>query len=271
MVVDRNKSQTIGAMFTGWYASNSPYWLTTRIFYHKSDSDLNVRRIPYSGILSGLKDRDYSMRAMLKILWSGLVNAYDAAFSIVLSNIFFIVLSIPVITLPLAVAGVYYTNYQIASGESVDWKTFFVGIKRCWWAGIRWTVVNGVVIFSLIFYFFFFLTRVEFWATALVGLILGILAFWVLIQFLLFPMMLIQEKQAYLLALRNTMIFIMHWPGFSFTFLFSIIVLVVASMFFPPLWIFLSIGLVAYLGSYAVYYRIESDRHPELFSDPRRE
>ena len=211
------------------------------------------------------------MRNMLKILWKGLANAYDAAFSIVLANIYFVVLSIPVITLPLAVAGLYYTNFQIASGKSVDWKTFFVGIKSCWWAGILWTVVNGLVIFSLVFYSFFFLNRGEFWAMSLLGLDLGVLGFWIIMQFLLFPMMLIQEKQTYFLALRNTLVFIVHWPGFSFTFLMAIIILVVASLFFPPLWIFVSFGLVAFLGSYAVYYRIESDRHPELFSDPRHE
>ena len=211
------------------------------------------------------------MREMLKILWNGLVNAYDAAFSIVLTNVYFIVLSIPVITLPLSIAGLYYTNYQIASGESVDWKTFFVGIKLCWWTGIRWTAANALVIFSLVFYFFFFLDRVEFWAILLLGLDLGILAFWIIIQLLMFPMMLIQEKQAYFLALRNTLVFIGKWPGFSFTFLLPMIILVVASLFLPPLWIFLSIGLVAFLGSYAVYFRIESDRHPELFVDPRQE
>ena len=81
------------------------------------------------------------MRNTLKIFWNGLVNAYDAAFAIILSNIYFVVLSIPIVTLPLTFAGLFYTNFQIASGESVDWKTFFVGIKLYWWAGIRWTVV----------------------------------------------------------------------------------------------------------------------------------
>ena len=116
-----------------------------------------------------------------------------------------------------------------------------------------------------------FLDRGELWASALLGLDLGLLAFWVIMQFLTFPMMLIQEKPGLLMALRNSVVFIMHWPGFSFTFLLPIIILVVASIYLPPLWIFLSIGLVAFLGCYAVYYRIESDRHPELFKDPRHE
>jgi uncharacterized membrane protein YesL len=189
---------------------------------------------------------------------------------IVLSNLFSIFLSIPIVTIPLAAAGLYYTNFQIASGESVDWKTYFEGIKRHWWTGIRWTVVNGVVLFSLTFYFFFFLEREEIWASALTGLVLGVMAFWILMMFLTFPMMLIQEKPSLLNSLRNTLIFLVHWPGFSFTFLLPIVILVIVTLIFPPLGIFLSVGLVAYLSCYAVYYRIESDRHPEYFADPKQ-
>jgi hypothetical protein len=211
------------------------------------------------------------MRAMLKILWTGLVNAYDGAFVVVLSNLAFVILCIPLITIPLAVAGLYYINYQLAAGESIDWKTFFEGIKKYWWAGIRWTVINGVVLFSLSFYCIYLMDRPELWAAALVGLDLGIMAVWVLMQLLTFPMMILQEKPDFVRSLRNTLIFLLRWPGFSFTFLLPILILIVVSLYFPPLWIFFSAGLIAYLGSYAVHYRVESDRHPELFRDPRRE
>jgi hypothetical protein len=65
------------------------------------------------------------------------------------------------------------------------------------------------------------------------------------------------------------MVFLVHWPGFSFVFLLPMIILVIASIFFPPLVIFFSAGLVAYLGSYAIFYRIDSENHPELYKDPK--
>lgn len=211
------------------------------------------------------------MRNILKILWNGLVNAYDGAFILVLSNVFFSFLLLPIVTIPLAIAGLYYSNFQLAAGESVDWKTFFEGIKRHWWTGIRWTVINAVVLFSLTFYFFFFIDRPEIWGAAMTGLCLGIMAIWVLIQFLSFPMMLKQEKPAYLTALRNSMIFIVHWPGYSFAFLFPIVALVVLSLYFPPIFIFLGAGLIAFLGCYAINYKFEEIAHPEQFKDPRHE
>jgi hypothetical protein len=211
------------------------------------------------------------MPKSLKTLWGGLLNAYDGAFTIVLSNLFFAFLLLPIVTAPLAVAGLFYTNFQLAAGESVDWKTFFEGIKLHWWAGIRWTLVNVVVLFSLTFYFFMFIDRPDTISAGITGLSLGIMAVWVLIQFISFPMMLKQEKPAYLTALRNSLIFVVRWPGFAFAFLLPIVILAVITLFFPPIFIFLSAGLIAFLGSYAVNYKLTEITHPELLKDPRHD
>ncbi len=211
------------------------------------------------------------MPKTLKILWSGLLNAYDGAFTIILSNLFFSIMLVPIVTIPLAIAGLFYTNFQLAAGKSVDWKTFFEGIKHHWWTGIRWTVVNGIVLFSLTFYVTMFIDQQELWTAALTGLSLGLMAIWILIQCFSFPMMLKQEKPAYFTAVRNSLIFIVRWPGFSFAFLLPIIVLAVITLIFPPIFIFLSAGLIAFLGSYAVNYKLEEIAHPELVKDPRHD
>ena len=232
------------------------------------------------------------MRKMLKVLWTSLVYAYDGAFQIVLANLFwaFVVVAVvqisvfltegPLIIISIllmiggvaaAFSGLYYATFQVASSEPVDWKTFFSGIRHYYWAGLRWTVINAVVLFSLIFYFFVLFERQELWAVALLGLDLGVMAFWILMQLITFPLMLMQEKPAFLQSLRNALVFFARWPGYTFTFLAPILVLFVAGLSFWPLFLFLVTGLMAYLGSYAVYFRIESDRRPELFADPRHE
>ncbi len=220
----------------------------------------------------------------LKVLWQCLQNAYDAAFMVIYSNIVAVFLVIPPFLIPipilayplgmvclaLAVTGLVYTNYQLACGESVDWKTFFEGIRRYAWAGIRWTLINGVVLFSLSFYFIFFSSREESWASILMSLDLGVMAMWVLMQMLTFPLMLHQEKPSFRTALRNSLVFLVRWPGLSFTFLLPATLLIVLTLFFPPVGIFISLGLAAFLCSYLVYFRIESERHPELFVDPKQ-
>lgn len=211
------------------------------------------------------------MRKQFKIVWNALLNAYDAAFMIVIANVFAVFFGMLVITAPLAVAGLFYTNFQLASGESVEWKTFFEGIKRYWWPATRWTVLNAIVLFSLRFYYYLFIAGDGILTAALLGLTLGVMAIWTLLQFFTFPMMLEQEKPGLFLALRNSLIFLVRWPTYCFAFLLPALILGIASLFFPPLWIFISISLIAFLGCYAVHYRIDSDRHPELYADPRHE
>jgi len=220
----------------------------------------------------------------IKVLWHSLVNAYDAAFMIVYANIVTVflfvpalIIPIPILALPLGVigaalgfTGLFYTSYQIATGESVDWKTYFEGIRRYWWPGLRWTLINGLVLFSTSFYFVFFAYSNEVWAAGLMGLDLGIMAVWVLVQMLTFPLMLHQEKPSFRMALRNALIFLVRWPTISFTFLLPAILLIVITLIFPPIGVFLSIGLVAFLCCYLVYFRIEIERHPELFLDPKQ-
>lgn len=229
---------------------------------------------------------------MLRILWNSLVNAYDGAFQIILANLLWTLFVIAIVQVPAlfsegllvvfgivvivagiaaAFTGLYYATFQVASSEPADWKNFFTGIRTYYWAGLRWTLINGVILFSLIFYFFVLLERPEIWAVALLGLDLGIMAFWILLQLITFPLMFMQEKSSFLQATRNALVFFARWPGFTFTFLAPILVLFVLSLLFWPLFLFLTTGLMAYLGSYAVYYRIQSDLHPELFADPRQE
>jgi hypothetical protein len=220
----------------------------------------------------------------LKILWRSLINAYDALFIIILSNLLSILLMLPALLIPLpiiavplsilcaalAFSGLFYTNYQVASGESVDWRTYFEGIRRYWWPGIRWTVLNGVVLFSTSFYLIFFSYREEAWAAGLMGLDLGLMAMWVLSQMLTFPLMLHQEQPRFRTALRNALVFLMRWPTISFVFLLPALLLILLTLIFPPIGVFLSLGLIAYLCCYVVYFRIEFENHPELFLDPKQ-
>jgi hypothetical protein len=219
----------------------------------------------------------------LIVLWQCLRNAYDAFFMIIFSNLaacalvilpFFI--PIPLVAFPLAffglalgVTGLYHTNYQLACSEPVDWRTFFEGIRRYFWPGLRWTLINTAVMFSMSFYLLFFASRSETWASILMGLDLGLMAVWILMQMITFPLMLHQEKPGFRSALRNSLVFLVRWPVISFTFMLPALLLIILTLFFPPVGVFFSLGLVAFLCSYLVYFRIEIDRHPELFADAK--
>ena len=73
-----------------------------------------------------------------------------------LSNVFWLALIIPVITIPLAFAGLYSCAHGIVQGESLKWKSFFNGIKKHFGASVLWTGANLLVLAVIIFYVWFF-------------------------------------------------------------------------------------------------------------------
>ncbi len=162
------------------------------------------------------------MRNTWKAILNGLYTAWDGFWMLWLANILWILLCLPILTAPAAFAGLYYTTHEMANGESVEWRTFFEGIKRYFWPGLRWFVANLLVAVVLVFYFLFFSSGgnpSQNISQVLSGLPVGLLIVWGVINAFTFPLMLEQEKPSYLTALRNSVVFYMKWPGYTLAFI----------------------------------------------------
>ncbi len=161
------------------------------------------------------------MRRIWKVIFSGLVTAWDGFWIVWLADVLWCALCLPIITAPAAFTGLYYTMHELAYGESVDWKTFFEGIKLYFWAGLRWFGFNLLALGVLAFYFLFFSSNnnltLDFRQT-LSGIPLGLLILWGIINAFTFPLMLVQEKPSYRTALRNSLVFYIKWPGYTLAF-----------------------------------------------------
>ncbi len=203
------------------------------------------------------------MRKIGKIMLKGLYTAWDGFWILWLANIFWFLLCLPIITAPAAFAGLYYTAHQLANDESVDWKTFFEGIKRYFWPGLRWFMANILVAFVLGFYFLFFssgggLSQVP--KQVLSGVPVGLLIAWGIINAFTFPLMLVQEKPSYLTALRNSLVFYMKWPGYTLAFVvFNAAVIAFCVWLQVPILIILG-SLTALMACVCVRYKLEETR-----------
>ena len=141
---------------------------------------------------------------------------WDGFWIIWLSNVLWIVFLIPVITVPLAFAGLYACVHSLAHNESLEWQTFFTGIKKHFSASLKWTVVNLFVSILLGFYAWFFTGQIEDPAarsSTLIGIVLAAAVLWCILNMYTFPFMLVQAKPSYLNALRNSAVLFIKWPG----------------------------------------------------------
>lgn len=164
-----------------------------------------------------------------RLIYDGLLMMWDDFWIIWLSNFCWLVLMIPVITIPLAFAGLYACAHGIVRGESLEWYSFFTGMKKHFGASLRWTFANGLVLFLLGFYNWFFTTQSDAAAgrsDSVVGISLALVLLWWILNMYTFPFMLVQEKPSYLNALRNSAVLFIKWPGQALAFtLFNLLVI----------------------------------------------
>jgi len=204
------------------------------------------------------------MRKLGKVIWYGLVTAWDGFWIVWLAEVFWFLLCLPVITAPLAFTGLYYTMHQLANGESVDWRTFFEGIKLYLWPGIRWTVINALVILILYFYFFYLgqtganaSSSDQATLQALSGVPLGLIVLWAAINGLTFPLMLRQEKPNYRTALRNSLVFYLKWPGYTLAFLLINGIVIALSVWLLVPFMVLTVSFTALMACVLVKNKVE--------------
>jgi len=191
-----------------------------------------------------MKETIHELKKAFYVVW-------DDLWTIWMTEILFVVCSLPIVTAPAAFTGFYYTMHELANGESVGWRTFFNGIKQYIWVGYRWFGLNLVVVIMLLFDAYFFLTTQsdsgQGWGLFFSGIPLGVLVLWGLLNLYTFPLMLIQEKPSYRQALCNSIIIYLKWPGFVLIFsLLSIIILVVSAWLTIP-WLIFGVSLPALL------------------------
>ncbi len=170
------------------------------------------------------------MRKAGQDLYKAFLTAWDGFWIVWLADVFFLGTCLFVVTIPLAFAGLFHTMRELAYGEPVDWKTFFVGIKKRVWAGYRWFFFNLLVGGLLVFYMWFFSAARADWGTIISGIPAGVLVLWLLLNLFTLPMMMEQVKPSYLQALRNSLVFFLKWPGYTFGFTLVMVAILALSI-----------------------------------------
>jgi hypothetical protein len=115
--------------------------------------------------------------------------------------------------------------------RSLEWQTFFRGIKKHFGACLRWTIANLCVSFLLGFYAWFFITQTDpaGRSSTLIGIVLALALLWWILNMYTFPFMLVQTQPSYLNALRNSAFYLSNiWTGVG---IYALNLIVILSVF----------------------------------------
>lgn len=190
------------------------------------------------------------MSTRVDALWirDALVDAYYDFLPLVTTNLLWFVLTLPLVTAPPATAGLYHVTNRLAHHESASWRTFFEGFRSGFWLGWRWALANLLALTTLAGHFWFYGRIGSPWSRWVQGVLLGLAVLWALLQTYTFPLLLEQEDQRMLTALRNSVVLFGKYPVISLELaLLVLLLIVVSTLFLQPSWLLATASLSAYL------------------------
>jgi uncharacterized membrane protein YesL len=179
---------------------------------------------------------------------------------LMVSNVLWLLVSLPIITIPPAFAGLYYSTSKLAHNESGSRQTFFAGFKKYFRTSYYWFISNVIVVGLLLFNIDLSIQNSQLlWLQFFSGVSWVILAAWMLLQIYTFPLLIQQDDPRLVLALRNSAVLLFKHSIFSLLLSVVIILLVVVSIFLFPFWFVITASLIAYLTNLGVIYLLSKE------------
>ncbi len=192
-----------------------------------------------------------------RFLWECLLDAYDSFSQLMVVNLLWFFLTLPVVTAPPAAAGLYYYTHELASNHPVDWHTFFDGFRKYFWRAWLWALANLIAIIVFVVNAWFYYQVKTTWAPWIAGISIGLLVIWLLLQFYTFPLLLEQTDQRVRVAIRNSAVLYLKRPGPCLGLVLFLAPLGALSIVIPPLIIIIYAAVAAFLVNRWVIYLLE--------------
>ncbi|NDJ77611.1 MAG: hypothetical protein GYB65_15275 [Chloroflexi bacterium] len=196
------------------------------------------------------------MNEALDVFWQTVRDWWNSAVGLVSLNVLWLVVSLTVVLLPPATAGVYGVTHSIAQGTGQRTSDFVETARR--YFGLSWVWALANLLVTAIIY-----ADVAFYATSGGGfglvmqwllIVLGL--FWTAMQVYFWPFLLVQERKNPFLAWKNAAYLSLGAPVYTLIIAFAAgAIVVISGLLIIPLALF-SLSFVSLLGNRAVLERL---------------
>ncbi|NLF79403.1 MAG: hypothetical protein GX573_27230 [Chloroflexi bacterium] len=196
------------------------------------------------------------MRAAGAVVWNTVRDWYNGMVGLAAMNFVWLMLSLTVVLLPPATAGMYVVTHSIAHGTGAHFSDYGSGMRRYAWLSYHWalvTVSTGTV-WGVCFRFygavasdFGGVVQAVLAAVGLVGLA---------VQFYVWPFLIVQDEKRLGLALKNALFLTLANPVYTLILLGTVALALIFSLIaILPLAVF-AVSFISLLGSRAVVERL---------------
>ena len=197
-----------------------------------------------------------NLREASGIVWATIRDWYHCMIGLAALNLLWIILSLTLVLLPPATAGMYAITHSIAQGKGQQWNLFWDTVRRYGWISARWAALNVVVVAVLIVNFSFY-GAIESTLGSVLQIVIAIGGLlWIATQFYFWPFMLTQEQKQVRVALKNALFLTLADPLYTSVMLSTAALAAVISIILVlPVAIF-TLSFIALLANQAVIERL---------------
>lgn len=134
------------------------------------------------------------MNHAFRVLAHSLNDLFRAIGPLIAANLLWLALSLPVVTAPAALAGLYYFAGLVVRGQDPTISSFFAGFRQYFVRSWALAALNLGLLAALLVNFFFYLGQANEWMRIIAIPIFYLLLLWLCVQTYLFPLMLQPES-----------------------------------------------------------------------------
>jgi len=198
------------------------------------------------------------MRSALDVFWESARDWYNGMIGLVVMNFLWLIMSLTVVLLPPATAGLYVVTNSIGHGTGGRIEDMLPGARAYALLSYRWALVNIVVGVALAVSFSFYGATDTILGIIIQALFVTAGVVWIAMQFFVWPFLIEQEVKQLRLALKNALFLTLANPVYTFVLLGAVgLALVLSVISMLPLAVFAT-SFISLLGNRAVIERLKT-------------
>jgi len=204
-----------------------------------------------------------------RVVWRSLRDVYDEMFMLMGVNSFTLLMCLPVVTIPPALAGAAFVAHRVAHGLAFAPRDFWAGFRMYLWDSWKVALPSLVGWFLLVLNLLFYSQQTDPYLRLLVILWAFVGFVWLGIQFYLLPLLVYQRDKSLGGLFKNAAVLAVSRPLFNLV-LLAIVVLLAAGMVLSgvlaALFLFVAVSVI---GAVALRFHLEPQEWDKRGGEPQ--
>lgn len=197
------------------------------------------------------------MKDAVRVTWAALRDTYEELFTLAAANVLALLLCVPVVTAPPALAGLHNLGFYVVTEKRVEFGQFWEGFRAYFVDSWKLAGLNLLAFGILGVDVWFYLGRVQ-GAWQILGYVgIWMLLIWAVAQLYAFPLLARQAERNFGQVIKNAVLLTLAHPVFSLTVAVLLILLLALSIVLPILFILIGLAFAAILSAHSLRWGIE--------------